>query len=172
MHLQNQKITTKTLWGHYCKTERWTLNRCKVAELQQGAPLTHHLCWFHHVPANQLLGPHQHPSQGHSLIRMATAMQQGWALLSIKQTNKQRVCLLVSFVWFHHKTTPWDNVWKSRGGIMVNLVPREDPRPKPKGFLPRDSRGIPFPMIHPRLFHTCPLFFHLGLPREYHGQCL
>ena len=34
----------------------------------------------------------------------------------------------------------WDNVWKSRGGIMVNGVPREVPGPKPKG--PQAPRGL------------------------------
>ena len=31
------------------------------------------------------------------------------------------------------RTPYWDNVWKSQGGIMVNGVPREVPRPKPEG---------------------------------------
>ena len=28
----------------------------------------------------------------------------------------------------------WDNMWKSRGCIMVNEVSREVPRPKPEGL--------------------------------------
>ena len=31
------------------------------------------------------------------------------------------------------KSVDWDYLWKSRGGIMVNGVPREVKRPKPEG---------------------------------------
>ena len=85
----------------------------------------------------------------------------------------------------------WDNVWKSRGGIVVNGVPREVPRPKPEGpqaprvFGRGTSRGTAFTTIHPRLFHTFSFFLHPGpvrrdflycrqtqpAPREYHTQC-
>ena len=57
-------------------------------------------------------------------------------------------------------------------GIMVNGVPVEVPRPKPKepqapeGFGRGTSWRIPFTMIHPRLFHTFPLFCHPGLVKR------
>ena len=82
-------------------------------------------------------------------------------------------------------------MWKSRGGIVVNGVPREVPRPKPEGpqaprvFGRGTSRGTAFTTIHPRLFHTFSFFRHPGpvrrdflycrqtqpAPREYHTQC-
>ena len=85
----------------------------------------------------------------------------------------------------------WDNVWKSRGGIMVIGLPMEVPRPKPEGpQAPRVlatglPRGTPFTTLHPRLFHIISFFRHPGpvkrdflhcrqtqpVPREYHTQC-
>ena len=57
----------------------------------------------------------------------------------------------------------WDNMWKSRGCIMVNRVPRKVSRPKPigaagQGFGRGTSLGTPFTMIHPRLFHIFSFF--------------
>ena len=55
---------------------------------------------------------------------------------------------------------------------MVNGVPREVPRPKPKGpqaprlFGHGTSRGTPFTMIPPRLFHTFSFFCHLGVVKR------
>ena len=55
---------------------------------------------------------------------------------------------------------------ESRGGIMVNGVHREVPRPKPEGpQAPRVlaaglSEGLHFTMIHPRLFHRFSFFWH------------
>ena len=55
---------------------------------------------------------------------------------------------------------------------MVNGVPREVPRPKPKGTeAPRvfgrgTYQGTPFTMIHPRLFHTFSFFRHPGLVKR------
>ena len=51
------------------------------------------------------------------------------------------------------------NMWKSLGGILLNIVPREDPRPKtlgacgPSGFCPLNCLGTIFTSIPPRLFH-------------------
>ena len=51
-------------------------------------------------------------------------------------------------------------MWKSLGGIMVNIVPQEVPRPKslgacgPSGFWPWNSLGTKFTSIPPRHFHT------------------
>ena len=55
---------------------------------------------------------------------------------------------------------------------MVNVVPREVPRPKPEGpqalrvFGRRTSQGTPFTMIPPRLFHTFSFFRHPGLVKR------
>ena len=55
---------------------------------------------------------------------------------------------------------------------MVNGVPREVPRQKPEGpqapriFGRGTSRGTPFTMIPPRLFHTFSFFCHPGLVKR------
>ena len=80
----------------------------------------------------------------------------------------------------------WDIIWKSQGGIMVNGVPMEVPRLKPKVpqaprvFGRRTFIGTPFTMIAQRLFNivillatrTCKEVFLSanGLPRVYHDQ--
>ena len=54
----------------------------------------------------------------------------------------------------HHtlRITYWENEWKNRGGIMMNGVPCEVPRPKPEGpqaprvFGRGTFRGTPFTM--------------------------
>ena len=66
----------------------------------------------------------------------------------------------------------WDNVWKSRGFIVVNGVPREVPRPEPEGpqaprvFVRGTSWGTPFTMINPRHFHTFSSFRHPELVKR------
>ena len=51
---------------------------------------------------------------------------------------------------------------------MVNGVPKGSPKAKtreaagPKGFGQGSSRGTPFVMIQPRLFHTFSFFCHTG----------
>ena len=92
--------------------------------------------------------------------------------------------------WMKNVEEEWDIIWKSRGGRVVNGVPREVPRPKPEGpQAPRVlaaglPRGTPFTTLHPRLFHIMSFFGHPGLvkrdffhcrqiqpvPREYHTQ--
>ena len=69
--------------------------------------------------------------------------------------------------------TGWDDVCKSRGRIVVNGVLMEVPMPNPEGsqaprvFCRGTSRGTPFTMIHPRLFHTFSFFRHPGLVKRY-----
>ena len=59
--------------------------------------------------------------------------------------------------WKSTTLQPMGHVWKSQRGIMVNVVPREVPRPKPeRPQAPRvfgrvTSQGTPFTMIPPRL---------------------
>ena len=97
---------------------------------------------------------------------------------------------ITHFAVFGHYGCSWDLIWKSRGGRVVNGVPREVPRPKPAGPQAlRDlaaglPRGTPFTTLHPRIFHIMSFFGHPGLvkrdsvhcrqtqpvPREYHTQ--
>ena len=55
---------------------------------------------------------------------------------------------------------------------MVNVVPGEGPRPKPKepqapeGFGRGTSQGISFTMIHPRLFKKFSFFLHPVLAKR------
>ena len=66
----------------------------------------------------------------------------------------------------------WDHLWKRRGGIMMNGVPKEVPRPKPerpqapKGFGRKTSQGTPITKIPPMIFHTCSFFCHPGLEKR------
>ena len=50
------------------------------------------------------------------------------------QENCQTGHTAVLQILLHCTTLHWDIIWKSRGGIMVNIVPREVPRPKPEGL--------------------------------------
>ena len=59
-------------------------------------------------------------------------------------------------------------MWKSLGGILVNIVPREVPRPEtlwacsPLVFWPWNSIGTIFTRIPPRLFHILYQYILLG----------
>ena len=59
----------------------------------------------------------------------------------------------------------WDNVWKSRGSIMVNGVPNEVSRPRdfPRNSIHHDTQ---------RLFHTFSLFSHPGQVKRDFSQRL
>ena len=57
----------------------------------------------------------------------------------------QLLILIMIVVLVMLKTEKLDNVWKSRGGIMVNGVPREVLKSKPKGRRPQGllAAGLP-----------------------------
>ena len=61
----------------------------------------------------------------------------------------------------------WDIIWKSRGGRVVNVVPREVPRVLAKGL----PRGTPFTTLQPRLFHKMSFFGHPGQVKRNFFHC-
>ena len=90
-----------------------------------------------------------------------TSLSQSYYAVLLLQSIVAQCCCKVLL---HCVAAQWENVLKSRGGIMVNGVPREVPRPKPEGpqaqrvFGCGTSRGTPFTMIPSRLFHTFSFF--------------
>ena len=82
------------------------------------------------------------------------------------------LCFSFYCCFYQHTSIGWYNMWKSRGGILVNIVPRKFQGIKPEGpqaprvFGLATSRGTIFTRIPPRLFHILPFFNNPSLVTE------